>query len=584
MNPTKLIAALLAGVALTACGSGDINISPSTVSTTNNNGGGGGGGGTSTLCGSRTIGGQTVSGTEDPDGNCLYDSIFVGQNNNLTEDLVLRALPNGRAHIFDTSLFVGETYRTQAELAAAGIFEGGDGPTLTVEAGATVAFTDQQFFLIINRGSQIIANGTPDAPITFTSLTDVNGTVGPEDVQQWGGIVINGFSISNKCEYTDVPRYADGPTDRDSGTNPALALVTGTECSVEAEGSAGDDESQYGGVNNEDDSGSLRYFIVKHTGAEVGNGDELNGISFGGVGRGTLIDNLQIYSTFDDGIEFFGGSVDVNNFVGLYSRDDTIDIDEGYDGTITNALVIQQEQDGNHCIEADGIGSYDDFDDPAELQSIVDRGLNSRPTINNLTCIVSPNGRPFTHDPGAGWRLREGIIPVIQNALLISSFGINDDENPDDNYCLRFEDDETIAAAAAGEMQINSAIVACQEVDRGTTIGAFASEQAWMESLSSQFATVPVGTAIDASDAADTDLQLLTGPQKVFSTTWANAIVDGAMPEMRTTPTDLDGPGDDTDPAPTFLGATDGTDDWTAPWSFGINPDNRAQPLWFEGT
>ena len=584
MNPTKLIAALLAGVALTACGSGDINISPSTNSTVNNNGGGGGGGGgTSTLCGSRSIGGQTVSGTEDADGNCRYDSIFVGQNNNLTDDLVLRALPNGRAHIFDTSLFVGETYRTQADLAANGIFEGGDGPTLTVEAGATVAFTDQQFFLIVNRGSQIIANGTPDAPITFTSLTDVNGTVGPEEVQQWGGIVINGFGISNKCEYNDVDRYADGPTDRDSGTNPNLTLATGTECSIEAEGSAGDDESQYGGINNEDDSGSMRYFVVKHTGAEVGNGDELNGISFGGVGRGTLLDNLQIYSTYDDGIEFFGGSVDVNNFVGVYSRDDTIDIDEGYDGTITNALVVQQEQDGNHCIEADGIGSYDDFVDAgnqAALAQIVARGFNSRPTINNLTCIVSPNGRPFTHDPGAGWLFREGIIPVIQNALLVSSFAANDDEAPDDNYCLLFDDDETIAAAAANEMQINSAIVACQEIDTGTTIGGFASEQAWMESNNSQFATIASGTAVDATDAADENLQILSGPQKVYSIAWAASIVDGNPPEMRTTPTDLDGPeGAD---APLFLGATDGTDDWTAPWSFGINPDNRAQPLWFE--
>ena len=588
MNPTKLIAALLAGVALTACGSGDINISPSTTSTVNNNGGGGGGGGTSTLCGSRTIGGQTVTGTEDADGNCRYDSIFVGQNNNLTEDLVLRALPNGRAHIFDTSLFVGETYRTQAALAAAGIFEGGDGPTLTVEAGATVAFTDQQFFLIINRGSQIIANGTPDAPITFTSLTDVNGTVEFDDVQQWGGMVINGFGISNKCEYTDVTRYTDGATDRDSGTNPALALATGTECAVEAEGSAGDDESQYGGINNEDDSGSMRYFIVKHTGAEVGNGDELNGISFGGVGRGTLIDNLQIYSTYDDGIEFFGGSVDVNNFVGLYSRDDTIDIDEGYDGVITNALVIQQSDDGNHCIEADGVGSYDDFrdsgnpDDLAALEQIIENGFNSRPTINGLTCIVSPNGRPFTHDPGAGWRLREGIFPIIQNALLISSFAANDLEDDDDNYCLRFEDDETIDAAATGVMQINSAIVACQEVDRGTTIGAFASERAWMEDNNSQFATVASDTAVDASDSADTDLQLLTGPQKIYSIEWTNSIVDGLPADMRTMPTDLDGPGDDTDDAPLFLGAADSLDDWTAPWSFGINPDNRAEPLWFE--
>jgi len=577
MNPTKLIAALVAGAALTACGSGDINISPSTVSNVTNNGGGsGGGGGPSSVCGNRTVGSQVISGAEDGNGNCLYDSVFVGPNNNLTEDLLLRALPNGGAHIFDTSLFVGETYRTQADLAANGISEGGDGPTLTIEAGATLAFTDQRNFLIVNRGSQIIANGTADAPITFTSLTDVNGTVGPEDVQQWGGIVINGFGISNKCEYNAENRYAGGPTDRDSGTNPALALAPGTECSIEAEGSAGDDESQYGGTNNEDDSGTLRYVIVKHTGAEVGNGDELNGISFGGVGRGTLVENLQVYSTYDDGIEMFGGSLDITNFVGMYARDDTIDIDEGWDGVLTNALVIQSETDGNHCIEADGIGSYDDFTNPAELQSIVDRGLNSRPVINNLTCIVSANV-PGTHDPGAGWRLREGIIPVIQNALLISSFGANDTTSSSDNYCLRFEDPETLAAAAAGEMQINSAIVACQEVDRGATIGAFNSEREWMEANSSQFATIADGTAVDASDNTTPELALLQGDQNIYSTLWASSAVDGAVPAALTAPVGVNG-----NAAPAFLGAVEATNDWTAPWAYGIRPDNRGQALWFE--
>ncbi|MEO1247514.1 MAG: serine/threonine protein kinase [Pseudomonadota bacterium] len=582
MNPTKLIAALLAGAALSACGSGDINISPSTVSNTTNNGGGNGGsGGPSSVCGNRTVGSQVISGTEDGNGNCLYDSVFVGPNNNLTEDLLLRALPNGGAHIFDTSLFVGETYRTQAALAANGIFEGGDGPTLTIEAGTTLAFTDQRNFLIINRGSQIIANGTADAPITLTSLTDVNGTVGPEDVQQWGGVVINGFGISNKCEYNDVPRYAGGPTDRDSGTNPNLALGGGTECAIEAEGSAGDDESQYGGINNEDDSGSLRYVIVKHTGAQVGNGDELNGISFGGVGRGTLVENLQVYSTFDDGIEMFGGSLDITNFVAVYARDDSIDIDEGWDGVLTNALVIQQEENGNHCIEADGVGSYDSFSSAnnnlAALQQIVDNGFNSRPVINNLTCIVSPNF-PGTHDPGAGWRFREGIYPIVQNALLISSFGVNDPTGADDNYCLRFQSDETLAAADAGIMQINSAIVACQEVDRGAVIGTFNGERAWMEANSSQFATVASGTAIDASENTTPELALLDGDQNVFSTLWASSAVDGAVPAALTEPTAIEVGGT----APTFLGAVEATNDWTSPWVYGISPDNRGQALWFE--
>src|SRR5690606_2345634 len=134
--------------------------------------------------------------------NCTYSQSFVGAGNNLKYDLTVPALPEGGAHIFEGSLFVGEAYDTDAEMLAAGIAEGGDGPVLTIEAGATLAWRTSKDFMIINRGSQIFAVGTPDAPITLTSLSDVDGTVGPEDVQQWGGVVINGFAVTNKCAYT----------------------------------------------------------------------------------------------------------------------------------------------------------------------------------------------------------------------------------------------------------------------------------------------------------------------------------------------------------------------------------------------
>ncbi len=333
MTRTKLFAIVAAGAILAACDSGDINIAPSTVvensnNTTNTNTGGS----ADDICASYVKNGTTFQGSADGNGNCTYGSAFVGPQNNLTVDLLVPELPNGGAHIFTSSLFVGETYRTQAELAAAGITEGGDGPTLTIEPGATLAFQTNKDFIIINRGSKILADGTGDKPITFTSVSDINGTVGAEDVQQWGGMVINGFGVSNKCSYDGTRGQA------------GFALTANTECSIEAEGSAGDDESQYGGDNDDDSSGIMRYVIVKHTGAEVGNGDELNGISFGGVGRGTIVEYLQVYSTYDDGIEMFGGAVNFNNYVALYVRDDSIDIDEGYIGTITNALVIQSGQ------------------------------------------------------------------------------------------------------------------------------------------------------------------------------------------------------------------------------------------------
>jgi hypothetical protein len=566
MNRNKLFVVVIAGSLLAACESGDINITPTTIDNSVDNSTSGGGGSADDICASYVRDGATVRGSADGNGNCVYDNTFVGPKNNLQEDLLIQALPDGGAHIFTASLFVGNTYRTQAELQAAGIAQGGDGPTLTIQAGATLAFQTNSDFMIINRGSRIIADGRPDAPITLTSVSDINGTVGPEDVQQWGGVVINGFAVSNKCSYVGTRGEA------------GFGLSPGTECSIDAEGSAGDDESQYGGDNDADDSGILRYVIVKHTGAQVGNGDELNGISFGSVGSSTIVENLEVYSTFDDGVEMFGGSFDITNLVAVYVRDDSIDIDEGYNGTITNALVVQSAADGNHCIEADGIGSYGDLDQ-ATRDDFIARGLQSAPTINNLTCIISANV-PGTHDPGAGWRFREGIHPVVNDSLLISSFGANDQASGDDNYCLRIDNVETTEAAINGDLQLNSVIFSCQENVKGNAIAdrnavvAFADERAFAEAEGNQFATVADGTAVDASDAANPEISLLTGAQKVYSLPWNTSIVDSAAAIATTTPTS----GTATD----ILGAVSATDDWTQPWAYGIDPNNRGQALWFE--
>ena len=566
MNRNKLFVVVIAGSLLAACESGDINITPTTIDNSVDNSTGGGGGSEDDICASYVRDGATVQGSADGNGNCVYDNTFVGPKNNLREDLLIPALPEGGAHIFTASLFVGDTYRTQADLQVAGITQGGDGPTLTIQAGATLAFQTNSDFMIINRGSRIIADGRPDAPITLTSVSDINGTVGPEDVQQWGGVVINGFAVSNKCSYVGTRGEA------------GFGLAPGTECSIDAEGSAGDDESQYGGANDADDSGILRYVIVKHTGAQVGNGDELNGISFGGVGSSTIVENLEVYSTFDDGVEMFGGSFDITNLVAVYVRDDSIDIDEGYNGTITNALVVQSADDGNHCIESDGIGSYGDLDQ-ATRDDFIARGLHSAPTINNLTCIISANV-PGTHDPGAGWRFREGIHPVINDSLVISSFGANDQASGDDNYCLRIDNVETAEAAINGDLQLNSVIFSCQENVKGNAIAdrnavvAFADERAFAEAEGNQFATVADGTAVDASDAANPEVSLLTGAQKVYSLPWDTNIVDSAGAIATTAPTS----GTATD----ILGAISATDDWTQPWAYGIDPNNRGQALWFE--
>ena len=560
----KIIFIAAVCLTLVGCGGGgDVNVNPTTIDNSTDNS-------SSTNaptteenpCASYSnSGGQLIEG--DFDGlDCTYPPTFVDAGNNLMVDMTVPSLDDGGVHIFQGSLFVGETFDTDEGLANAGISEGGDGPVLTVEAGATLAFTSNSDFLIVNRGSQLFAVGTESAPITFTSVSDVESsrasspTLAFDAVQQWGGMVINGFGVTNKCDYTGSVAGGD--------------LAT-SDCHVDAEGAAGLDESQYGGDDNDDSSGRMEYVRVKHTGAQVANGDELNGISFGGVGRNTIIDNLQVYSTFDDGIEMFGGAVNFNNFVALYVRDDSIDIDEGYSGTITNALVIQAESDGNHCIESDGIGSFSSLAD-SEVESIIAQGINSAPTISNLTCIISPNpAETATHDPGAGWRLREGIMPTISDSMVIA-IGADDQGSTSDNYCLRI-DNRSAQAAQDGDLVINSSLFSCAQKDRGSLPNGTSVED-FAIAGGNQFATISA-TGANPTSAADTDLVVLeagsSSAAPVYSVAFDTMVVDGAAPTVT--------------PAPSSgrIGAvSNAIPDWTQNWTYGIHDGSRDETLWFE--
>jgi hypothetical protein len=393
-------------------------------------------------------------------------------------------------------------------------------------------------------------------------LTDVQGGIDPLAIQQWGGLVIDGFGVTNACAYTGAMTYnADGSVASDT-------LQLAGECHVDSEGSAGLDENQYGGDNNDDSSGRLEYVVVKHTGATVGNGDELNGITFGAVGRNTIVRNIEVYSVFDDGLEFFGGAVNVENFLGLYIRDDSLDFDEGYIGTIRNALIVQQQTDGANCIEADGIGDFGNLNDAAR-QAVITQGINSRPTIDHMTCIFSANPNndaEGTHDPGAGPRFREGIFPTLTNSLIISSFAASDATSATDNYCLRL-DDLTQQAADNGNARFNSVIFACGERAASTAAADSATAQG------NVFATVPAGEALDPTAAAAPGLQLLEGAVPVYSIAWNASQVDSAAPAAATTPTDGSG----------YLGAlSTSVNDWTAGWTYGLHDGSRAIPLWFE--
>jgi hypothetical protein len=546
---------------LVGCEGGDVNISPTTTdnsqdnseTTTNIDQG------TEVVenpCAFYVKSGQTFEG--DFDGrDCSYSSIFVDSGNPLTEDLLIPALPGDGVHQFTGSLVVGEK-GTMEELAAAGITEGGDGPTVSIEAGVTMTWPSPQKFVSITRGSQIIAVGEANAPITFTSFTDVATQRGEDDlafdaVGEWGGMLINGFGITNKCA------HSGGSFDDDD-------LVLASSCDVDTEGLAGNDETPHGGDNNNDSSGRLEYVVVKHTGAQIGEGNEINGITFGAVGRNTIVRNIQTYSTLDDGIELFGGALNIENFVSVFARDDSIDLDAGWRGTINNALVIHNENLGNGCIESDGIASYSSQSDE-RISTVISQGINTRPVINNLTCIVSgQDSNTGDRGEGVGIRFREGIWPTLNDSMVVMAFSADDADT--NNYCVRFGGDEEVDGLLSGDASFNSVIFACVDKTKGGPIGADSLED-FLEGSGSQFADSVVSED-DPTATSNTSLVLLEGTPPIYSVAVDSMVINDAAPTVPA-------------PASGRIGAlSTAIDDWTAGWTYGIHEDSRGAPLWFE--
>lgn len=556
-----LVLSISAAILVAGCESGDINIAPSTNTSNSNNTTTTGGGGTTNPCASyMNTGGQVLQGVYDGT-DCTYPPSFLDEGKNLLVDMTIPKLDNGGAHIFQGSVFVGRTYNNTADMNAAGIFKGGDGPKLTIEAGTTIAFASEDKFITINRGSQIFAVGTASDPITFTSTSDLDGTVGPEDVRQWGGIVILGFGVTNQCDYT--------------GTRGAAGFASASDCSVQVEGTSGINEAFYGGDNDADSSGRIEYVVLKHSGNEVGTGDELNGFTFGAVGSNTIVNNIEMYSVYDDGAEFFGGAVSVDNYVAVYARDDSIDLDAGWQGKFTNVLIIQSATDGNNCIESDGLASYSSLTD-AVRDDFIARNLNTHAEFDKFTCIWSPNGgATATHTPGAGVLFREGIQVNMTDALIIGSFNANDQASANDNYCIDVRDSQTQTLAENGTSTMASVIFSCAELDGsgGTFPGGVLTSSTWATSQGVIFGTVADGTAVSATAANGPGLQLLEGTPPIYSIDYATSLVDGVAPAAGNAPQ-----------SGTFLGSLSlGIPDWAVGWTYGLVDGARGEPLWFEG-
>jgi hypothetical protein len=189
--------------------------------------------------------------------------------------------------------------------------------------------------LIIARGSKINAVGTATQPIIFTSIADeikpgqiASPNLEPTMTGLWGGLLVLG----------SAPISADAET----------AQIEGIPAS--------DPNGLYGGSNASDNSGVLKYISIRHGGANIGEGNEINGLTLGGVGNSTIIQNIEVIGNQDDGIEIFGGTVNVNNVVIWNVSDDGIDTDQGWAGTLSNFVVlcVPGSNPTDHALEIDG--------------------------------------------------------------------------------------------------------------------------------------------------------------------------------------------------------------------------------------
>ena len=245
-----------------------------------------------------------------------------------------------------------------------------NGATLTIEPGTVVAgkygTADNSSYMVIAPGAKIMADGTADAPIIFTSEKAVDGEA--PAVGQWGGLTLVGNAGNDQTNAYEVNED----------------FVAGTS-------------------DMADNSGVLRHVKILNSGITMAEDKEINGLSFVGVGSGTVVENITVDLSDDDGVELWGGTVNLSNITISRCTDDHFDFDDGYSGLVTN-LVINNTM-GNAGIEMSGntAATIDGFNitmtDTAKEGGIFFKGSGIGGTLKNgtITYMVPDNGYGAIH-------------------------------------------------------------------------------------------------------------------------------------------------------------------------------------------
>ena len=259
----------------------------------------------------------------------------------------------------DMTLEAGQTYTLSGGVHVK------KGATLSIPEGVKIVaqYDDVADYILIEQGAKINAIGTAEKPIVMTSSK--------EEVGAWGGLHICGYAHTNVSGGTGVSEIG-GAT--------------------------------YGGDDDADNSGTLKYIRLEYTGFALDEEHESNGISFYGVGNGTVVENIQAYKGADDGLEFFGGSVNIKNIVVTSCSDDSFDWTEGWNGK-GQFLVAYQEGESSLGYDCDCLMECDN--NSKDLAATP----TSHPVLANVTLVGNGGEKQ-------GVRLRAGTQVELYNAII----------------------------------------------------------------------------------------------------------------------------------------------------------------------
>jgi hypothetical protein len=249
-----------------------------------------------------------------------------------------------------------------------------DGAKLIIQPGTIIkSDISEKGALCIERGAQIIAEGTAAKPIIFTS----GRPAGERTPGDWGGIVILGRAKTNRT------------------SEPTI------------EGGIG---RAYGGTNDLDNSGILKYVRIEYAGIAAMPNSEINALTLGGVGSETIIENVQTIYANDDAFEFFGGTVSPKNLYAYGTADDDFDFDFGYTGTITNGVAKRDPQFVDNGDAGNGVECDNDGTGSTATPF-------THPKLYNMI-LIGPNTSTALSNHNLGLRFRRGTQFTMKNSVI----------------------------------------------------------------------------------------------------------------------------------------------------------------------